>query len=104
MTGKKSRPYDRACSRICFFAARSSSGNGARVWEAIVQTLSVIYNSGVFGHDDRLPVIGLIAVFLSIFLPMLRNAVRDFPQLSLWIVLPASVIASLVLVVVVICA
>src|SRR6476661_2463942 len=36
MVGKKSRPYDRACSRICFLAARSSSGKGARVWEAIV--------------------------------------------------------------------
>src|SRR5688572_21330857 len=35
MTGKKSRPYERACSRICFLAASSSSGNGARVWEAI---------------------------------------------------------------------
>ena len=59
------------------------------------------YNPCVgFGHDDRLPVIGLIAMFLSIFLPMLRNAVHDFPQVSLWIVLPASVIASLVLVVV----
>src|ERR1700722_12511862 len=41
MTLKKSRPYERACSRICFLAARSSSGNGARVWEAIWKRLSL---------------------------------------------------------------
>src|SRR4051794_9008552 len=35
MTGKKSRPYERACSRIFFFAASSSSGKGASVCEAI---------------------------------------------------------------------
>src|SRR4051812_30353943 len=38
MTGKKSRPYERARSRICFLAASSSSGKGARVWEAITVT------------------------------------------------------------------
>jgi hypothetical protein len=58
---------------------------------------------GFGGHDDRLPVIGLVALFLSVFLPTLRSAVRDFPQASLWIVLPISVMASLVLVVVTIC-
>src|SRR5688572_5482599 len=36
MTGMKSSPYERARSRICFLAARSSSGKGARVWEAMV--------------------------------------------------------------------
>src|SRR5438045_5036624 len=35
MTGKKSRPYERACSRICFLAASNSSGKGARVCEAM---------------------------------------------------------------------
>src|SRR3954447_5677563 len=39
MTLKKSSPYERACSRICFLAARSSGGNGARVWEDIVLPL-----------------------------------------------------------------
>jgi hypothetical protein len=35
MTLKKSSPYERACSRICFFDARSSGGKAARVWEAM---------------------------------------------------------------------
>src|SRR5688572_25317215 len=40
MTGKKSSPYDLACSRICFLAASSSGGNGARWCEAIGTALN----------------------------------------------------------------
>src|ERR1700760_1665066 len=35
MTGKKSRPYDRAVSRICFLAASSSGGKAMRSWEGM---------------------------------------------------------------------
>src|SRR5688500_3070672 len=78
MTGKKSSPYERACSRICFLAARSSAGNGARVCEAIARSLRCEQICGQ-AVDARLVL--LRPVFADAVLALLRAPLGEHHSL-----------------------